>query len=57
MNTHDIEQIKEVLKGSLSLDIETTSVYTGGLDGSALYKDSHTIVLKLDGEIISEVSL
>lgn len=49
------DELKEYLKYHLSLNVKTTSEYTGGMDNSGqLYKDCHTIQLVLDGEVISE---
>lgn len=46
--------ILQVVAEHLTIDVKTTSEYTGGLDGSGqLYQDSHTIRLMLDGEVIS----
>lgn len=50
------EFIKQYLKENLSLDVQTESVYTGGMDGP-LYVDRHCIQLVLDGEVIGEASL
>lgn len=53
-----VTAIITLLKDNLTIDVKTTSEYTGGMDGSnSLYKDSHTILLKLDGEVISEAYL
>lgn len=58
MNEQLKEEILELLANSLTIDLVTTSEYTGGLDGSgSLYADSHKIQLKLEGEIISEIYL
>ncbi|MNF63543.1 hypothetical protein D3C85_474640 [compost metagenome] len=51
------EAILELIANSLEVDLKTTSNYTGGFDGRPLYEDHHTIQLKLDGEVISEVYL
>lgn len=45
------------LKQSLTLDVETESNYTGGINGQDLYKESHTLKLMIDGDVISTVSL
>lgn len=51
-------ELKQFLRENLSINVETTSEYTGGMDGSGqLYKDYHTIQLILDGEVISEECL
>lgn len=52
-----VEAIIELLKDNLTIDVKTTSEYTGGYDSGSLYKDCHTLQLKLDGEVISEVYL
>lgn len=59
MNTHDtdMDKIKEVLRESLSIEVKTESRYTGGMAGGDLYRDSHTIILLLDGKPISEAYL
>lgn len=52
------EEIINLLRESMRLEVEITSEYTGGMDGSGnLYRDSHTINLTLDGEIVSSISL
>ena len=51
----DKDELIEYLKYNLRINLQTTSEYTGGMDGSGqLYKDSHTIQLVLEGEVISE---
>lgn len=53
-----VNAIITLLKDNPTIDVKTTSEYTGGMDGSnSLYKDRHTILLKLDGEVISEAYL
>jgi hypothetical protein len=55
MNEEQEQELFEYLKQNLRLNLKSTSEYTGGLDGSgSLYKDSHTIQLVLEGEVISE---
>lgn len=52
------EEIMEILRTRLTIDVKTGSEYTGGLDGSGqLYRDSATVRLLLDGEVISEASI
>lgn len=52
------EFVAEYLRENLRLDVETTSEYTGGMDGSgSLYTQRHTVQLVLAGEVISEVAL
>jgi len=54
----DLEyDIKEFLKTHLSLEVKTESNYNGGMNDGPMYTDSHTVLLLLDGEVISEVSL
>ena len=50
------DELMEILRESLVLDVKTDSVYTGGMD-SPLYRESKTVALILDGEVISEVSI
>lgn len=45
------------LKERLELVVKTDSVYTGGMDGGDLYRNLHTIKLRLDGETISQVEI
>ncbi len=45
------EEIIELLKTRLSINVETESSYTGG---DPLYVDIKTVQLLLDGEVISE---
>jgi hypothetical protein len=51
------EELIEFLKNNLTLDLKTSSEYTGGYNGELMYQDSKTLLLKLDGIIISEVYL
>jgi hypothetical protein len=52
------EEILELLRDSLRIEVETESHYSGDMDGSGnLYRDSHTIKLILDGEVISSTSI
>lgn len=54
----DMQMVVEYLRQNLRIDVETTSSYTGDMDGSgSLYSSSHTIKLILDGEVISETSI
>ena len=50
------DELLGFLKEGLSLDVETNSVYTGGMGGD-LYEDCTTLKLKLFEETISEVSI
>ena len=55
MNEEQEAELFIYLRDNLKLNLKTTSEYTGGMDGSGqLYKDSHTIQLVLEGEVISE---
>lgn len=48
-------ELFKYLRDNLKLNLKPTSEYTGDMDGSGqLYRDSHTIQLVLDGEVISE---
>jgi len=50
------EEIMELLRARLSLDVVTSSEYTGDMNGSGtMYSDVKIIRLLLDGEVISEV--
>ena len=52
------DELIEILRTSLTLTSETSSEYTGDLDGGgSLYKDVHTVNLTLNGEIIGSVTL
>ncbi|WP_372997498.1 hypothetical protein [Marinobacter sp.] len=51
------ELITEFLKENLTLDVETSSSYAGGMDGGPMYEDSKTLKLLIDGEVISEIGL
>lgn len=57
MNDKLMEEVLALLEDALELDVETESVYTGGMDGSDLYEDSHTVTLKLNGKPISSIYL
>ena len=52
------EDVINAIKKSLSLNITTSDYYVGGMDSSgSLYKDSQTIQLLFDGEVISEATI
>lgn len=51
------EQIIEFLKENLTLDVDTSSSYTGGMDGGPMYEDSKTLKLLIDGEVITEIGI
>lgn len=51
------EQIISLLKEELTLDIETSSEYAGGMDGGPMFEESKTLKLQLGGETISEIGL
>ncbi|GBO89133.1 hypothetical protein [Marinobacter salsuginis] len=51
------ELIIEFLKENLTLDLDTKTNYSGGMDGGPLYEDSKTLKLLIDGEVISEIGL
>lgn len=54
----DMQMVTDYLRENLRIEVETTSNYTGDMDGSGnLYSNSHTIKLTLDGEVISETSI
>jgi hypothetical protein len=57
MNDELREQILQLIREELSVDIETSNEYTGGFDGSPLYKNSHTLKIMLGNECISSVYL
>ena len=55
MNTEQQLEIKQYLVDNLTLEVETISEYTGGMDNSgSLYKDTYRFQLVIDGEVISE---
>lgn len=47
------EDVIELLKDELSIQISTSSEYNGGLDGGSLYKDSRKVELYLGNTLIS----
>jgi len=52
------EAILQLIAETLTIDVVTRSEYIGDMDGSgSLYKDSHTLRVLLEGEVISEVYL
>jgi hypothetical protein len=52
------ELLKEILKKSLSFDVEKTSEYTGDMNGSGrLYEDIHTLRVMFDNDVIWLVNL
>jgi len=56
--TANRQELLDLLRESLTVEVERSEVYTGGLDGSgSLYKKQFSIKLKLDGETFSEADL
>ena len=51
------EQILQLIREELTIDVTTDGSYTGGMDGGDLYRNVHTVKLILDGEVISSVWL
>lgn len=52
------EDVIELLKESLRIDVESSSVYIGDNHGGpSLYKSVHIVKLVLDDEVLSEFSL
>lgn len=50
----DRDELIEFLRENLRIEVETTSNYTGGMDGGDLYRNISTIQIVLCGEVISE---
>ena len=57
MNEELKEAILQLIADNLTIDVTTTSEYTGGMDGGDLYKYCHKVQLCLEGQVISEVYL
>jgi hypothetical protein len=57
MNEELREQILQLIREELTIDVTTESNYTGGLDGSDLYQNSYTVKLMLGNEVISFIGL
>ena len=57
MNEELREQILQLIREELTIDVTTDGIYTGGMDGGDLYRNVHTVKLILDGEVISSVWL
>lgn len=54
----DRDEIIALLKEVVELDVESDDRYTGDMDGSGrLYTRSTTVTLKIDGEVISSISV
>ena len=52
------EQILQLIREELTIDVTTESTYTGAMDGSVgLYRNVHTVKLILGNEVISAVWL
>lgn len=51
----DLEMVRDYLAANLRIAVQTTSEYVGINDGPP-YKDRHTVLLLLDGDVISEIS-
>jgi len=50
------QEIIDLIKDNLSMEIESTDRYNGGMDDGSMYTQQHEIHLLFDGQIISEVS-
>ena len=57
MNEELREQILQLIREELTIDVTTDGIYAGGMDGGDLYRNVHTVKLILDGEVISSVWL
>lgn len=53
----DRDDLIELLRKSLRIEVKTGSEYNGGMDGDSLYSKCQTVQLILDGEVISEANL
>ena len=51
------EQILQIIREELTIDVTTDSNYSGGLDGGDLYRNVHTVKLMIGNEVISSVCL
>ncbi len=49
--------IRQIIREELTFDAKTESVYTGGLDDGVLYRESHTIEVIFDNEVIAAFSV
>lgn len=56
MNEELREQILQVIREELSLEVDSDNVYTGGFDGP-MYKTCHTLKLMLGNECIASTCL
>jgi hypothetical protein len=56
-NAMSEEEIIELLRTRLRLNVKAGSSYTGGMDGGPMYRPTQTIQLLLDDEVIAETDL
>jgi hypothetical protein len=56
MNEELREQILQLIREELSVDVDSSETYAGGFDGP-LYKTTHTLKLMLGKECIASVYL
>ena len=57
MNDELRAMIIQVLREELEFDTKTSKEYTGALYDGPLYRDSHTIIVKVGGEVLTTISL
>jgi len=54
----DREEVLELIRSELSIEVKSREVYTGGINGKeGLYSTFHTVQLILEGVVISECDL
>ena len=51
------DELVEWLKEAITVDVETRSQYTGGLNGTDLYVNTHILKISIEQELIAEVYL
>ena len=49
--------IIQVIREEVEFDQKTSTEYTGAMDGGSLYRNMHTIIVKVGGEILTTISL
>lgn len=51
------DELIELLKEVVSLDVSSSSEYTGGMDDGPLYTTVTTVSLMIDGDVISSFTI
>jgi len=51
------EDVIQLIKENLTLDVNSTSEYVGDMGEGSMYEERHTIEIRFDGEVISSIAI